>query len=134
MADVLALYAAPSNPHRPTVTCDETSPQRIADMRAPLSTRPGQPRREAYESRRHGTRNLCRSSEPQAGWRHLEVTAQRTMHDVAHQMRGLVEHRDPDADVMRVVLDHLTTHRPAARYEPFAPAEARRILKTLAFH
>jgi DDE superfamily endonuclease len=35
---------------------------------------------------------------------------------------------------MRVVLDHLNTHKPAALYETFAPADARRLLKTLAVH
>jgi hypothetical protein len=35
---------------------------------------------------------------------------------------------------MRLVLDNLNTHTPAALYEAFAPAEARRILKKLAFH
>jgi hypothetical protein len=73
-------------------------------------------------------------SEPQAGWRHIAVTAQRTMHDFAHQMQWLVEHRYPTAEVMRVVLDNRTTHRPAALYDTFAPAEARRIWKKLEFH
>jgi hypothetical protein len=36
--------------------------------------------------------------------------------------------------VIRLVLDNLNTHKPAARYEAFAPAEARRILKKLAWH
>jgi hypothetical protein len=134
MEDVLELYAEPYNPHRPTVTFDETRTQLIAELRAPLPARPGQPRRYDYEYRRNGTRNLFLISEPQAGWRPIEVTAQRTMHDFAHQMRWRVGHRYPDAEVIRVVLDNLNTHRPAALYETFAPAEARRILKKLEFH
>ena len=59
---------------------------------------------------------------------------QRTMHDFAHQMRGLVDDRYPDAKVMRVGWDHLTTPRPAALDDTFAPAEARRMLKKLAWH
>ncbi len=59
---------------------------------------------------------------------------QRTMHDFAHQMRWLVDDRYPDAKVIRVVLDNLNTHRPAALYETFAPVEARRILTKLEFH
>ena len=38
------------------------------------------------------------------------------------------------AEVIRVILDHLNTHKPALLYETFAPAEARRILKQLALH
>lgn len=134
MEDVLARYAEPYDAQRPTVTFDEMSTQLIAETRASLPPRPGQPRRYDYEYQRHGTRNLFLMSEPQAGWRHIEVTAQRTMHDFAHQMRWLVDHRYPKAEVIRVVLDNLNTHRPAALYDTFAPAEARRIWKTLELH
>ena len=72
--------------------------------------------------------------EPQAGWRHLEVTERRTRHDFAHQMQWLVDERYPQAEVMRVVMDQLNTHKPASLYETFAPAEARRILRKLEFH
>jgi hypothetical protein len=40
----------------------------------------------------------------------------------------------PEADVIRIVLDNLNTHTPAALYEAFAPAEARRIMGSLAHH
>lgn len=134
MEDVLELYAEPYDPRRPTVTFDETSRQLIAETHAPVPARPGQPKRYDYEYQRTGTRNLFLVCEPQAGWRHIEVTMQRTMHDFAHQMRWLVDDRYPDAKVIRVVLDNLNTHRPAALYETFAPAEARRIWKKLEFH
>ena len=134
MGDVLALDTEPYDPRRPTVTFDETSRQLIAETRVPVPARPGQPRRDDYEYQRNGTRNLFLVCEPQAGWRHIEVTMQRTMHDFAHQMRWLVDDRYPDAKVIRVVLDNLNTHRPAALYETFAPAEARRILKKLELH
>ena len=134
MEDVLELYAEPYDPHRPTVTFDETSRPLMAETHAPWPARPGQPRRYDYEYQRNGTRNLFLVCEPQAGWRHIEVTMQRTMHDFAHQMRWLVDDRYPDAKVIRVVLDNLNTHRHAALYETFAPVEARRILTKLEFH
>ena len=49
-------------------------------------------------------------------------------------MRWWVEERYPEAAVMRVVLDNLHTPKPAALYEAFAPAEARRLLKQLAWY
>src|ERR687884_364803 len=49
-------------------------------------------------------------------------------------MGWLVDVRYPEAAVIRVVLDNLNTHKPAALYEAFPPAEARRILKKLEFH
>lgn len=134
MEDGLELYAEPHEPQRPTVTFDETSTPLIAETRTPWPARPGPPRRYDDEYQRNGTCNLCLVCEPQAGWRHIEVTAPRTMHDFAHQMQWLVTDRYPDAEVVRVVLDNLNTHRPAALYETFTPAEARRILKKLEFH
>ncbi len=134
MEDVLALYEEPYNPQRPTVTFDETSKQLIREKRPPVPAQPGRPARYDYEYQRQGTRNLFLFCEPQAGWRHITVTAQRTMQDFAHQMRWLVDERYPAAEVIRVVLDNLNTHKPAALYETFAPAEARRLLQKLEFH
>jgi len=134
MEDVLDLYAAPYDPQRPMVTFDETSKQLIGETRQPLPTQPGQPARYDYEYKRNGTRNIFLFCEPQAGWRHVAVTAQRTMEDFAHQMKWLVDERYPHADVIRVVLDNLNTHKPGSLYETFAPAEAHRLRQKLEFH
>ena len=53
--------------------------------------------------------------------RHVEVTDRRTKHDFARQMQALVDRHFPDAEVIRVVLDNLNTHTPAALYEAFPP-------------
>jgi hypothetical protein len=132
--DVLDLYAEPYGPQRPKVNFDETSKQLIADKHEPLPAQGGQPRRYDYEYERGGTRNLFLFCEPQAGWRQITVTAQRTKVDCAHQMQWLVDERYPEAEVIRVVLDNLNTHKPASLYEAFAPAEARRLAKKLESH
>jgi hypothetical protein len=49
-------------------------------------------------------------------------------------MRELVDDHYPEAERIRVVLDNLSTHTPAALYSTFEPAEARRILRRLEFH
>ena len=49
-------------------------------------------------------------------------------------MRRLVDDVFPAADKVVVVQDNLNTHTPAALYEAFAPAEAKRILNRLEFH
>jgi len=134
MEDVLELYAEPYDAKRPKVNFDESSKQLIAETRQPLPTRPGQPERFDYEYERGGTRNLFLFVEPQAGCRHINVTAQRTMIDFAHQMKWLVEVAYPEAEVIRVVMDNLNTHKAASLYEAFAPEEARRIVKKLEFH
>ena len=134
MEDVLDLYAEPYDPARPVVCFDETSTQLLADARPPIPAAPGRPRLEDYEYQRAGTRNLFLTCEPQAGWRHVAVTRQRTMQDFAHQMRWLVDEAYPDLPVIRVVLDNLNTHRKASLYETFPAAEAQRIAKRLEFH
>ena len=134
MEDVLELYAEPYDPRRPVVCFDETSTQLLGEARPPLPARPGQSRRQDYEYRRQGTRNLFLTCEPQRGWRHVAVTQRRTMVDFAHQMRWLVDEAYPEVQIVRVVLDNLNTHRPASLYEAFPAAEARRIVKRLEFH
>jgi transposase len=134
MEDVLDLYEESYDPKRPKVNFDETSKQLIKETRAPLPVEPGQAARYDYEYERNGTRNLFMFTEPQAGWRHIAVTERRTMQDFAHQMQWLVDVRYPDAEVIRVILDNLNTHKMASLYEAFAPAEARRLARKLEFH
>ena len=122
MEDVLDLYAEPYDPQRPVVCFDETSTQLLAETRPSLPPRPGLPRRQDYEYRREGTRNLFLACEPLAGWRQVAVTQRRTMQDFAHQMRWLVDEAYPEVPVVRVVLDNLNTHRAASLYETFPAA------------
>ena len=134
MEEVLDLYAEPYDPNRPKINFDETSKQLVAETRPVLAAKPGHPERYDYEYQRNGVANLFMFVEPQAGWRHVEVTAQHTKLDFAQQMKWLVDEQYPEAEVVRVTLDNLNTHKPAALYEAFEPAEARRIIKKLEFH
>ena len=97
MEDVLDLYAEPCDAERPVVCFDETSTQLLADMREPPPPQPGRPRRQDYEYRRGGTRNIFLTCEPLAGWRHVSITERRTMQDFAHQMQWLADTAYPDA-------------------------------------
>ena len=56
------------------------------------------------------------------------------MQDFAQQMRWLADEAYPEAEVVRVVLDNLNTHRRASLYETFPAEEARRIARRLQFH
>ena len=134
MEDLLDLYAAPYDPAHPTVCFDETSKQLVAETRLPLPMEPGKPERVDYEYERKGTANLFLVTEPLTGWRHADVTDRRTKPDFAQQMRDLVDRHFPDATTIRVVLDNLNTHTPAALYEAFPPDEARRVLRKLELH
>lgn len=134
MEDVLELYAEPADPQRPRVCFDEKPYQLLADKHAPRPPRPGQPAREDYEYVRKGTANLFLLFDPDRCWRRVEVTESRTNLDFAHQMKWLVDVGYPEAAVIRVVLDQLSTHTPAALYQAFHPEEARRLTQKLEFH
>lgn len=134
MEDVLDLYAEPLQPSRPVVCFDERPCQLLADKVDPLPSRPGQPARYDYEYERKGSCNLFMLCQPLAGWRRTKVTAQRKKPDFARCMQELVDVDFPKAEVIRVVLDNLSTHTPAALYEAFTPEEARRLLRKLEFH
>ena len=134
MEDVVDLSAEPYAPKRPTVTFEETSKQLLGEPRQPLPAQPGRPVRYDYESKRNGTRKIFLVCEPQAGWRHVVVTAQRTMTDFAPQRKWLVEERYPEAEVMRVVLATLTTHKPGSLDETFSATQAQRLRQKWEFH
>ena len=134
MEDVLDLYAEPEDPKRPRVCFDECPYQLISEVRQPLPARPGRPSRYDYEYKREGTCNLFMFVQPQVGWRHVQITDRRTKLDFAQCMKDLVDLHFPEAELIRVVLDNLNTHTPAALYEAFEPTEARRIIRKLEFH
>ena len=134
MEDVLDLYAEPYNPKRPKVNFDESNKQLIQEKRQPLPSAPRHSERYDYEYQRNGTRNMFMCCEPQAGWRHVAVTAQRTKLDFAQQMKWLVDEQYPEAEVIRLVMDQLNTHKVASLYDAFAPEEARRIARKLEIH
>lgn len=134
MEDVLGLYARGHNPRRPLICFDEKMVQLIAETRCPLPMDPGRPAQYDYEYQRNGTANLFVFFMPLAGWRHVRVTERRTKIDFAECMRYLVDELLPEAEKIVLVSDNLNTHTPAALYEAFPPAEAKRILDRLEFH
>lgn len=134
MEDVLDVYELPYDRLCPQVCYDEWRRALIGETRNSLPAQPGKPKRVDYEYRRNGVAYLHMVFEPLVGKRHVRVTQQHTMHDFAHCMKWLVDDLYPWAEVIRVVLDNLATHKPAALYQVFPPEEARRILKKLEFH
>lgn len=133
MEDLLALYAEPFDPRYPVVCFDESPYQLISEVRHPLPPAPGRPARYDDEYGREGMCHVFMVFQPLAGWRHVAVTERRTAQDFAACMKALVDAHAPQAQLISVVLDNLNTHTPAALYETFAPAEARRIVRKLGF-
>jgi transposase len=134
MEDVLDLYAEEPHPSHPVVCFDESPTQLIGEVREKISAAPGQPERYDYEYRRNGTANLFVFLDVHRPWRHVKVTEHRTARDFAVCMRDLTDTHYPTADLIRVVMDNLSTHNPGALYETFPAPEAHRILQRLEFH
>jgi transposase len=134
MEDVLDLYEEPYDSKRPTVCFEEMPYQMVAEKRVPIPAKAGCPQRYDYEYERRGVCNLFMFFEPKASWRHVDLRERRTARDFAQQMRKLADDHYPEAEKIRVVLDNLNTHTPAALYEAFEPEQARRILRKLEFH
>ena len=131
---MLEVYTRPYDPDHPLVCMDETSKQQIRDVRRPLPAEPG--RKCCYDShyQRNGVSNLFMFFAPLQGWRHVEVTDQRTKRDWAEAMRQLVDEHLPEAQTITLVMDNLNTHSPSSLYEAFSAPEARRILERLEIH
>jgi DDE superfamily endonuclease len=134
MEDGLEVYAEPYEPTRPQGNVDGTTTQLRKETRPPLPAQAGRPQRSDDEYERNGTRHLFLCVEPPAGRRHGQVTEQRPQRDLAQAMQGRVDEGDPEATVMRGVLDNLKTPQLASLYETFELAEARRIARQRALH
>jgi transposase len=134
MEDVLDLYAEAPDESRPVVCFDEAPRQLIGEERVPVAAKPGKPARVDYEYIRNGTANVFMIIDRHRKWRHAKVTDRRAGSDFAFCMRELVDVHYPNAELIRVVLDNLSTHTPMSLYETFPPDEARRILRKIQFH
>lgn len=134
LEDVLDLYAEPPDPARPVICLDECPIQLLAETRPPQPPAPGRPARRDYEYERRGGACLAVAFDQHRGWRRVWAGERRTKRDFAGWLKDLVDEHYPDAETIRLVVDNLNTHSPAALYEAFAPAEARRIARKLEWH
>ena len=134
MEDVLAVYQRPYNPQQPVICLDEIEKALRATPRGALALQPGQPRREDYEYKRAGKCSIFLAVEPLAGFRKVWVSHQRTKLDFAEVVKTLIDDLYPHAEKLILVVDNLNIHHPAALYERFAPAEARRLADKLEWH
>lgn len=140
MEDSLDLYAAAPDPARPVVCLDECPDALRGDVRPAQPPRPAEPprpgrvRREDTEYTRHGACALAVAFDRHRGWRHAWAGERRTKVDFAGWLRELVDVHYPHAAAIRLVVDNLNTHTPAALYAAFPAEEARRIARKLEFH
>lgn len=134
MYDLLNLYAEPYDPKRPLIGIDEKPKQLIEDSKKPIPMRPGKPVRYDHEYIRRGKANIFMAAEFKAGRRTTRVTCRRTKRDFAKFIKHLVDRVYSDAEVLRIVVDNLNTHKETAFYETYDAVEAKRILNKIEFH
>jgi len=134
MEDVLRVYTRPYDAEYVLVCMDEATKQHIMETRQPVSQAPGRAYRYDSEYKRNGVSDLFMLFAPLQGWRHVEVTDQRTKVDWAKVMRQLVDEHFPEVKKIILVMDNLNTHTPSSLYEAFDPKEAKRILDKLEIH
>jgi len=133
MYDVLDLYEEPYDQRKPLLCLDEKPKQLLQEKRRPIPMKPGSPERYDYEYVRNGTVNIFMAVEFKAGRRVTQVTERRTMTDFALFVKMLVDEY-PDAEVVRLVTDNLSTHKEKSFYETFIKDEAERIMRKVEFH
>lgn len=134
MEDVLSVYQRPYDPKRPVVCLDEIQKTLRSTPRGTIPLQPGQVTREDYEYKRAGKCSIFLAVEPLAGFRKVWVHQQRTKLDFAEVVKALIDDVYLEADKVVLVVDNLNIHHPAAFYERFPPAEARRLAEKIEWH
>jgi hypothetical protein len=86
-----------------------------------------------HEYGRGGTCHVHVAFEPSSGWRSVEVTGRRRKQEFAEAVRRIAEEDYPHAEKIRLVLDNLSTHTPAAFYESFPAEQARLLARRIEF-
>jgi DDE superfamily endonuclease len=134
MEDLLDVYMQPYDEGSPVVCIDERPCQLIGHVQPPVLPQPGHPTREDTEFSRNGACSTFLMFEPHLGWRHACVKETRTKRDFASCLKYLLDEKYAHVPKVRLVLDNLNTHTPAALYETFESQEALRLAKRIEWH
>ncbi|WDE08657.1 transposase [Thalassomonas viridans] len=109
------------------ITQMEAALELYARPAKPVATKPGQVERLDNKYRREAVANNFMMY----GWRHTKAIRTKNF---AQCMKALVDEHCPDVEQIHIVLDNYCPHKPGSLYKTFPPAEARRILRIVAFH
>jgi hypothetical protein len=134
METVLDLYHEPYDEKRPVICFDESSKALRGHERDPLPAKPGAVARIDHRYKRNGKQRIHLATEPLTGWVTVEITDRRRTTEWIDRMVELADVHYPDAECIRVVVDQLNTHKPAAFYDYFPPDQARAYLDRFEFY
>lgn len=134
MYHLLDLYGRPYDADEPVICMDEKSKQLLAHARPPLAIRSDGIRKEDYEYRRRGTRNIFLAVEPKAGQRQACVTHRRTKRDFVDFVSWLANTVYAGARKLHLVVDNLNTHFRASFEEILGMPAADMLLQRVELH
>lgn len=134
MYELLGIYARPYNAQEPVVCVDEKSKQLLRQTRSPMALQPGRCRKEDYEYKRAGKRNIFVAVEPKGKRRFTEVTVRRKKADFVSFVQNLVEKIYATAHTVHLVLDNLNTHFRQTFVDVLGETAAAPLLQRVQFH
>lgn len=120
MALVLDVYKTPYHKHFPVVCIDESPKQLLKQTRIPIPRKPGSDAKEDYEYARNGVAQIFMANEPLKGKRFVKVLQTKTKRHWAQFIKEISD-KYSKAEKIRLVMDNLNTHKPAALYEHSQP-------------
>lgn len=107
---MLNTYQRKVEPGEVRLCLDERPCQLLGEVREPLPTREGKPRREDSEYIRMGTCNVFLAYDMDKAERYCQTTERRTKADFALFLDGLLAEKYPNARKVTIVLDNLNIH------------------------
>lgn len=130
MEDVLEVYARPYDENCPVVCLDESPKQLVSELRQAYIDKQGV-KHEDYEYTREGAAELVMIVEPLGKRREVLVRDNHNGLTWALIMAYIVEQMYPDAQLVTLVMDNLSSHKIHNLYRAFEPQRARAIMKRL---
>lgn len=129
---ILRLYLLPYDAQYPVVCFDERPCFLIGDCVEGLEMAPGKVKKEHYAYEKHGSCSVLAAIEPLTGKRLAHVRERRRKKEFALFFYDLSQ-QYPQAKQIKVVLDNLNTHTPAAFYEQFDAQTAAELTEKFHF-
>jgi len=118
MEDVLEVYERPLSTQEPVVCVDEKPVTLRADVRDPISIKPGSVAKRDNEYQRCGTANAFCGVEPKAGRHFTKITPDRSSPEFAGFLCGVAANY-PQAATIHLVMDNLSSHTRKALVDGF---------------
>jgi len=130
MENVLEVYARPYDENNPVVCMDESPKQLVSEIRKSYMDKQGV-KYEDSEYKREGATELVMINEPLGGRREVRVEDNHNGITWALIIAYIVEQMYPDADLVTLIMDNLSSHKIHNLYKVFEPQRARAIIKRL---